>query len=67
MLAGLKDMPVIIRDISDDEATLAIVDANLHREKLLPSEKAFAYKMKLDTLRRKAGRPVKNNYSMTNT
>ena len=61
MLAGLKDMPVIIRDISDDEATLAMVDANLHREKLLPSEKAFAYKMKLDALRRKAGRPVKNN------
>ena len=50
MRAGLRDIPVIIRDISDDEATLAMVDANLHREKLLPSEKAFAYKMKMDTL-----------------
>ena len=50
MLAGLKDMPVIIRDISDDEATLAMVDVNLHREKLLPSEKAKAYKMKMAAL-----------------
>ena len=59
MLAGLKDMPVIIRDISDDEATLAMVDANLHREKLLPSEKAKAYKMKLEAMTRKMGRPKK--------
>ena len=59
--AGLRDMPVIIRDISDDEATLAMVDANLHREKLLPSEKAFAYKMKMEALRHKAGRPGKEN------
>ena len=43
-------MPVIIRDISDDEATLAMVDANLHREKLLPSEKARAYKMKMEAI-----------------
>ena len=43
-------MPVIIRDIDDDAATLAMVDANLHREKLLPSEKAFAYKMKMEAL-----------------
>lgn len=48
--AGLRDIPVIIRDIEDDEATLAMVDANLHREKLLPSEKAFAYKMKMEAL-----------------
>ena len=48
--AGLRDMPVIIRDIDDDAATLAMVDANLHREKLLPSEKAFAYKMKMEAL-----------------
>ena len=61
MLAGLKDMPVIIRDISDDEATLAMVDANLHREKLLPSEKAKAYKMKLEALKGKVGRPSRNN------
>ena len=59
MLAGLKDMPVIIRDISDDEATLAMVDANLHREKLLPSEKGRAYRMKLEALKHKAGRPSK--------
>ena len=50
MRAGLRDIPVIIRDISDDEATLAMVDANLHREKLLPSEKAKAYKMKMAAL-----------------
>ena len=56
MLAGLKDMPVIIRDISDDEATLAMVDANLHREKLLPSEKAKAYKMKMEALTKQGKR-----------
>ena len=59
--AGLRDIPVIIRDIEDDEATLAMVDANLHREKLLPSEKAFAYKMKLEAMKRKAGRPSNEN------
>ena len=59
--AGLRDMPVIIRDIDDDAATLAMVDANLHREKLLPSEKAFAYKMKMEALKRKAGRPSNEN------
>ena len=54
--AGLRDIPVIIRDIEDDEATLAMVDANLHREKLLPSEKAFAYKMKMEALSRQGKR-----------
>jgi len=54
--AGLRDMPVIIRDIDDDSATLAMVDANLHREKLLPSEKAFAYKMKMEALSRQGKR-----------
>lgn len=67
LLAGLKDMPVIIRDISDDEATLAMVDANLHREKLLPSEKAKAYKMKMDALKKGAGRPRKNNSCQVGT
>ena len=54
-------MPVIIRDIDDDSATLAMVDANLHREKLLPSEKGRAYRMKLEALKHKAGRPSKEN------
>lgn len=48
---GLETMPVIIRDLSDDEAVIAMVDANLQREMILPSEKAFAYKMKLDAIK----------------
>ena len=59
--AGLQEVPAIIRDMTDDEATIVMVDSNLQREQLLPSEKAFAYKMKLDALRRSAGRPSKNN------
>ena len=51
----------IIRDLTDDEAVIAMVDANLQREEILPSEKAFAYKMKLDALKHKAGRPSKEN------
>lgn len=47
---GIETMPVIIREMSDDEAVIAMVDANLQRETILPSEKAFAYKMKLDAL-----------------
>ena len=47
---GLEDMPVVIREMTDDEAVIAMVDANLHREHILPSEKAFAYKMKRDAL-----------------
>jgi len=47
---GIKTMPVIVREMSDDEAVIAMVDANLQRETILPSEKAFAYKMKLDAL-----------------
>lgn len=46
-LAGKTTMPVLIRDLDDDEATIIMVDSNLQREKILPSEKAFAYKMKL--------------------
>ena len=48
---GLETMPVIVREMSDDEAVIAMVDANLQRETILPSEKAFAYKMKLDAIK----------------
>lgn len=60
-LAGEATMPVIIRELDDDEATLFMVDSNIQRENLLPSEKAWAYKMKLEAIRRKAGRPLGNN------
>jgi len=49
-IVGLETVPVIIRDLTDDEAVIAMVDANLQREEILPSEKAYAYKMKLDAL-----------------
>ena len=49
-MLGVETMPVIVRELSDDEAVIAMVDANLQRETILPSEKAFAYKMKLDAL-----------------
>jgi len=51
VLAGKKDMPVICRELSDDDATLIMVDSNIQRENLLPSEKAFAYRMKMEALR----------------
>ncbi len=60
-LAGETSMPVIIRELDDDEATIIMVNSNLQRENLLPSEKAWAYKMKLEAIRRKAGRPTENN------
>lgn len=60
-LAGVTTMPVIIRELDDDEATLYMVDSNIQRENLLPSEKAWAYRMKLEAIRRKAGRPTENN------
>jgi len=50
-LAGLDEMPVIIRNLDDDEATIIMVDSNLQRETLLPSERAYAYKMKLDAIK----------------
>ena len=59
--AGLETIPTIVRDLDDDEATIIMVDSNLQRESLLPSERAKAYKMKLDAIRRRAGRPAKNN------
>ena len=59
-LAGLATMPVIVRDIDRDAATIIMVDSNLQRENILPSERAQAYKMKLEAIRRKAGRPAKS-------
>ena len=58
-LAGLATMPVIVRDIDRDATTIIMVDSNLQRESILPSERAQAYKMKLEAIRRKAGRPAK--------
>lgn len=60
-LAGRDTIPYIVRDLTDDEAVIIMVDSNLQRERVLPSEKAFAYKMKLDAMRRQAGRPSKEN------
>ena len=60
---GLEKIPAIVKNYDDDEAILAMVDSNLQREEILPSEKAFAYKMRYDAMRRKAGRPSKNNSS----
>jgi ParB family chromosome partitioning protein len=60
-LAGLDAMPVIVRNMSDDEAVIAMVSANRQREEVLPSEKAFAYKMWMDAMKRQAGRPSKNS------
>lgn len=59
-LAGLTEIPAIVREMDDDTAILLMVDSNLQREELLPSEKAFAYKMKLDAMKRQAGRPKEN-------
>ena len=61
--AGLDEVPVIVRDMTDDEATVLMVDSNLQRESILPSERAFAYKMKLEAMKRQAGRPSKENCS----
>ena len=65
--AGLETIPAIVRDIEDDEAIVIMVDANIQREELLPSEKAFAYKMKLGAMKRQAGRPPKNNSCQNGT
>lgn len=66
-LAGRDTIPCIVRDLTDDEAVIIMVDSNLQRERVLPSEKAFAYKMKLDAMRRQAGRPSKGNLSPLET
>ena len=60
-LAGQMEMDCIVRSLTDDEAIIIMVDSNLQRDQILPSEKAFAYKMKLDAMRRQAGRPSKEN------
>lgn len=58
---GYSEMPVLVRSMTDDEAVVNMVDANLQRETILPSERAFAYKMKLAAMKRRAGRPSKNS------
>ena len=62
-LAGLDALPVIVRQMDDDAAVLLMVDSNLQRENILPSERAFAYKMKLEAMKHQAGRPTQDNYS----
>lgn len=59
-LAGKDNIKCIVQDVTDDEAIILMVDSNLQREQLLPSEKAFAYKMKLDAMKRQGGRPKGN-------
>lgn len=66
-IVGLEMIPAIIRGMTDDESIVAMVDSNIQREELLPSEKAYAYKMKLDAMKRQAGRPTKNNSCQSDT
>ena len=66
-LAGLKTMPVIVRELDDVAATIMMIDSNIQRENILPSERAFAYQMKLEALKRQAGRPSKENVSQLGT
>lgn len=63
-LAEKQEIPCIVRNLSDDEAVIIMVDSNLQREEILPSEKAFAYKMKLEAMKRQAGRPSKNSATL---
>lgn len=60
VLAGQEEIPAIVREMDEDAAVLVMVDSNLQRENILPSEKAFAYKMKLEAMKRQAGRPKEN-------
>ena len=66
-IVGLTMIPAIVRDLSDDEAIVYMVDSNIQREELLPSEKAFAYKMKMEAIKRGAGRPTKENSCQSGT
>ena len=66
-IVGLKKVPAIINEMSDDEAIIKMVDANIQREEILPSEKAYAYKMKLEAMKRSAGRPTKENACQSGT
>ena len=65
--AGVDTMPCIVRDMDDDTAIILMVDSNCQREHILPSKKAKAYEMKLEAVKRKAGRPSKNNLSQIGT
>lgn len=60
-LAGFEKLPVIVRNLDDDAATIIMVDSNIQRENILPSERAFAYKLKLEAIKRQAGRPSSNS------
>lgn len=60
-IAGIDEVPVVVKNLDDDTATILLVDSNLQREHILPSEKAFAYQMKLEAMKRKAGRPTQEN------
>lgn len=62
-LAGLETVPVIVNEMDDDAAIIFMVDSNLQRENILPSERAFSYKMKLEAMKHQAGRPSKENDS----
>lgn len=64
-IAGMKNIPARVKEMTKDEAILAMVDSNLQREVILPSEKAFAYKMRLEAMKRQAGRPAKDNSDPT--
>ena len=60
-LLRIEEVPVVVKNLDDDTAAILLVDSNLQRENILPSEKAFAYKLKLEAMKRKAGRPSKEN------
>ncbi len=60
-LAGKDEVPVVVKDLDDDTAVILLVDSNLQREHILPSEKAYAYQMRLEAMKRKAGRPSQEN------
>ena len=66
-LLGIEEVPVVVKDLDDDTAAILLVDSNLQRENILPSEKAFAYKLKMEAMKRKAGRPSKENASQIGT
>lgn len=66
-MAGLMEVPVLVRQMDDDAATVLMVDSNLQRENILPSERAYAYKMKLEAMKRQAGRPSKENACQVGT
>ena len=62
-LAGLETLKCEVKELTRDEAIIVMVESNLQRSVILPSEKAFAYKMRLEAMKRQAGRPTKENYS----